>query len=122
MKVLLLAAGIVALVLGVVGIFVPLLPTTPFLLLAAACFLRSSDRLYRWLLDHRQLGKYVRQYHGGEGIPLKSKVYTVVALWATLTFSMIYAGPRLPVRMGLALVGIGVTAYVLSRKTYEENG
>lgn len=119
MKTLLFVVGIVALALGVIGIFLPLLPTTPFLLLASACFVRSSDRLYHWLLNHRRLGKYIRQYHGGEGIPLKGKVYTVVVLWATLGFSMAFAVSSVPVRTMLSLVGIGVSAYVLSRKTYQ---
>lgn len=117
MKAFLFAVGIVAVVLGVLGIFLPLLPTTPFLLLAAACFVRSSGRLYRWLLNHRQLGQYIRQYQSGEGIPLKGKVYTIVALWATLGFSMAFAVTSAPVRAMLALIGIGVSAYVLSRKT-----
>ena len=71
---LLVVGGTVAVGLGVVGIFVPLLPTPPFLLLAAACFVRSSDRLYRWLLGNRLFGEYIPRYREGSGVPLASKI------------------------------------------------
>jgi len=70
----LFAVGSVSLVMGVIGMFVPMWPTTPFILLAAACFVRSSDRLYQWLLQHRHLGRYVRDFVSGEGIPRRAKL------------------------------------------------
>lgn len=116
---LLLVAGVMAVGLGVVGVVVPMLPTTPFLLLAAACFLRSSERMYRWLLANPVFGEHLRRYRAGEGLPLASKVATVVLLWATLALSAFVAvPPRLWwVRVILAAVGIGVTTHLLRIKT-----
>ena len=116
---LLIVAGIVAVGLGIVGIFVPVLPTTPFLLLAAACFVRSSDRMYRWLIGNRLFGKYIQRYREGAGVPLASKVVTLALLWATLAASAFLAVPsRLWwVRLLLAAVGVGVTIHVARIKT-----
>ena len=73
--------------LGIVGIFLPLLPTTPFLLLAAACYVRSSPRLYRWLMTQRWTGEYIRDYREKRGLPLRTKILTVLILWATVGWS-----------------------------------
>ncbi len=116
---LLVAAGVLFVGLGMVGVVLPVLPTTPFLLLAAACFLRSSGRLYRWLYGNRVFGEYLRRYRDGEGLPLASKITTLVLLWATLAVSA-FAGvpPRLWwVRLLLLVVGIGVTIHILRIKT-----
>lgn len=78
-----LAIGCVALVLGIIGIFLPMFPTTPFLLLAAAMFVRSSDRLHNWLMDHRHLGAYIRDYRSGKGIPLRAKRVSLITMWLT---------------------------------------
>lgn len=119
---LLVAAGLVCVGLGLIGVVVPVLPTTPFLLLAAACFLRSSDRLHRWLLGNRVFGEYLRRYREGEGLPLSSKVATLVLLWASLGASAFFAvPPRLWwVRFLLFAVGVGVTIHVLCIKTRRE--
>lgn len=111
---LLVGAGILAVGIGIVGVFVPVLPTTPFLLLAAACFVRSSERLYRWLLGNRLFGRYIQRYREGAGVPLASKVVTLALLWATLAASAFLAVPsRLWwVRLLLLAVGIGVTIHV----------
>ena len=82
-KYICLGVGSAALVLGIVGIFLPMWPTTPFLLLAAACFVRSSDRLYTWLIEHERLGCYVRDYMSGRGIPLRVKRVALVTMWVT---------------------------------------
>ena len=84
---LLIAAGSISVALGIAGIFLPLLPTTPFLLLAAACYVRSSPRLYRWLMNHRWTGDYIRDYREKRGLPLRTKILTVLILWATVGWS-----------------------------------
>lgn len=83
----LLGVGWLSVVLGVIGIFLPVLPTTPFLLLAAACFMRSSQRFYDWLVNHPKLGPWIRDYLDGEGIPLKGKVYAIGLMWCSILIS-----------------------------------
>jgi uncharacterized membrane protein YbaN (DUF454 family) len=96
------------------GALLPVLPTTPFLLLAAACFVRSSDRLYRWLLGNRVFGEHLRRYRDGEGIPRAAKIYTLVLLWITLGSSALWAVPgRLWwLRAMLLVVGALVTTHI----------
>lgn len=120
----LIAAGSLSVGLGVLGIVLPVLPTTPFLLLAAACYLRSSRALHRWLLTNRVFGEYIRRYMGGEGLPLPLKVSTLVMLWLSLGASAFFAVPsRLWwVRLILLAVGLGVTAHLLSIKTSRKGG
>ena len=120
-KGLLIFAGTVSTVIGVIGIFVPILPTTPFLLLAAACYLRSSRRLYNWLLCNRFFGAYVRNYLQGRGMPRKVKIATIFLLWITITCSIIFAVQVLVVRIILIIVAIGVTVHILLIKTTRED-
>ena len=115
----LIAAGTVSAGLGILGVFVPLLPTTPFLLLAAACYARSSKRCHAWLLGNRFFGKYVRGYVEGRGVPLRVKLPTVVLLWATLGLSMAFAVSTLALRLIFVVVGIAVTIHILTLPTPE---
>jgi len=112
---LLLAAGLASLALGFLGVVVPILPTTPFLLLAAACFLRSSERMHRWLLRNPWLSGYLLRYQAGEGMSVRAKALTLTLLWTTLALSAFLAVPaRLWwVRLLLAGIGAGVTAFIL---------
>lgn len=116
---LLVVAGTLCVGLGVVGAFLPVLPTTPFLLLAAACYLRSSERLHRWLFANPLFGDYLRRYQDGEGLPLSTKVATLVLLWVSLGSSALLAVPERLwwVRGMLLLVGLGVTLHVARLKT-----
>jgi uncharacterized membrane protein YbaN (DUF454 family) len=116
-RVLLAACGVLSVGLATVGIVLPLLPTTPFLLLAAACFLRSSDRLHRWLIHHRWLGPYIRNYRLYRALTLRSKVTTVVMLWATIMVTMMVLDSSLLLRLLLLVVGSGVTIHVLRYRT-----
>ncbi len=87
-KAVLVAAGSVCLALAVLGVFLPLLPTTPFLLLASACYVRSSERLHGWLMGNRLLGPYIRNFKERRGIPLRGRIVTVVLLWLPLLYSV----------------------------------
>ena len=103
--------------LGVLGLFLPLLPTTPFLLLAAACYARSSSRFYNWLLSNRWFGRYIRLYREEKRIPLTAKIISISLLWLTITLSVVFAVDSLLARVVLALIALGVTAHILSVST-----
>lgn len=116
-RILLAAVGIIAVGLGTVGVFLPLLPTTPFLLLAAACFIRSSDRLYSWLIHHRWFGRYIRNYREHRAVTRRAKVVTLVALWSVIGYSALAVATTGWLRALLGVVAIGVTLHVLSLRT-----
>ncbi|MGD9643132.1 MAG: YbaN family protein [Elusimicrobiales bacterium] len=112
-RTLLKAAGLFFTLLALLGVLLPVLPTTPFLLLAAWCFARSSPRLYAWLHNNRLFGDYLRRYRSGEGLPLPVKVTTISLLWLTLGASAVCTWPARPWLAGaLALVGAAVTIHI----------
>jgi uncharacterized protein len=104
-KLLLIACGTLCVALGVIGIFLPIMPTTVFLLMAAACYARSSERFYQRLLNQRYLGSYIRNHREGRGMKRRDKAVTLVLLWigigATIIFSMNALWGRL-VMLGIA--------------------
>ena len=108
--------GFLALGLGAIGIALPVLPTTPFVLLAAICFGRSSERFYRWLQRNRVFGPFIENYRTKQGIKKSLKVVSICFLWAGLIASMI-AVDLVAVRVMLACVGVGVTIHLLRIKT-----
>ncbi|KPC32987.1 Uncharacterized protein ABJ99_1840 [Pseudomonas syringae pv. cilantro] len=116
---LLAAVGWLSVALGVIGIFLPVLPTTPFLLLAAACFARSSPRFYHWLINHPQLGPWIRDYLEGNGIPLKGKVYAIGMMWASISLSC-YLVPSNWARGFMLTSAVLVTLYILRQKTLQK--
>lgn len=118
MKIFLAILGGIALALGIVGIFLPLLPTTPFLLLAAALWVRSSPRLYAWLLSHRCFGEYIRNFRENRAIPLRAKVFSISLMWAAMLYCIfgILAGWWLA-QLALLAVAVGVTWHILSFAT-----
>ncbi|MBC3952513.1 MULTISPECIES: YbaN family protein [Pseudomonas] len=111
-----LGVGWTSVVLGVIGIFLPIMPTTPFLLLAAACFARSSPRFYNWLVNHKRLGPWIRGYLEGNGIPLKGKVYAIVTMWISIGFSC-YLVSFIWARVFMVACAVLVTVYILRQKT-----
>ncbi|NPV86438.1 MAG: YbaN family protein [Anaerolineae bacterium] len=117
-RLLLIIGGTVCVALGIVGMFIPILPTTPFLLLAAACYIRSSERFYRWLVGNHWIGKYIRSYREGKGIPKSQKVLALLALWLTIGTSAFFGTSQWWLRALLFLIGLGVTIHILKLKTY----
>ncbi len=109
--------GWLFLALGAIGLFLPLLPTTPFLLLAAASFTRSSDRFYKWLIYHPVLGSYIRNYREHNAITLQAKVVSLSALWIVIGTTAIVAVDALWLRLLLLVIACGVTIYLLRMKT-----
>ncbi len=116
-KWILVTIGTIAIGLGVIGIFVPLLPTTPFLLLAAACFARSSESLYTWLIGHRWFGGYIRHYHEHKAITLRAKVVALAFLWGVMGYTAFGTVTTWWVRVLLGAIAIGVTIHLLRLKT-----
>ena len=116
MKLVLNIVGVLAVLLGVIGIVVPLLPTTPFLLLAAACFARGSQRMHGWLLNNRLFGKFISDYEQGKGIPARAKAIALLMMWSSLLLSM-WRYESLTVRLVLLAVGAGVSIYLLRLPT-----
>ncbi|HVL69513.1 MAG TPA: YbaN family protein [Vicinamibacterales bacterium] len=109
MKALLFACGTLCVGLGILGIFLPLMPTTVFLLMAAACYARSSDRFYRKLVEHPWLGPYIRQRHG---LSTRQKAIILTALWISLGATMLWTARAPWLRILLLAVGAGVTLHV----------
>ena len=116
-KTLLILCGFLFVGLGILGIFLPVLPTTVFFLLAAACFARSSPRFYHWLLHNRWFGSYIRNYREGRGLPMRHKVITVALLWLTIGFAILVV-PTWWLGVILFGIAVGVSWHVLSIKTY----
>lgn len=114
---LLVIGGTLSLALGVIGVFVPLLPTTPFLLLAAFCYARSSERLYHQLMTSRWLGVYIRDYREGRGIPRRQKVITLTVMWLTMGHAILFVVPAWWVDLLLLGIAFAVTVFLLTRKT-----
>ncbi|MBN1464563.1 YbaN family protein [candidate division KSB1 bacterium] len=114
---ILILSGSLALSLGLLGIFLPLLPTTPFVLIAAACYARSSRRLYVWLLQHKWFGPYIRNWREHKAIPRRSKIIILLLLWSTLSLTAFWAVDILVVRLILLFIGLGVTCFILTAKT-----
>jgi len=112
-KILLIATGTFLIGVSIIGIFIPVLPTTPFLLLAAALYAKSSKRFYNWLINNRILGRYIKNYREGKGIPLKVKIIAISILWITIGYSAIFAMEILWVRIILVIIAIGVTVHII---------
>jgi uncharacterized membrane protein YbaN (DUF454 family) len=117
LRTLLVIAGTFFVGLGIVGIFVPVLPTTPFLLLAAACYARGSQRFYGWLLNNKWFGSYIRNYLERKGIPLRVKVITITLLWITIGSSVAFVVETLALKLILVIIAIGVSIHILSIRT-----
>ena len=114
-RVLFVAIGVAAVVLGVIGIFLPVLPTTPFLIVAAWAFGKSSPRLHRWLREHPRLGPYVRDWDEAGVIPVRAKVASITMMSASLAW--VAFGTNAP-RVGVATMGttLGLVAlWILTR-------
>src|SRR4030065_71854 len=108
---LLVAGGTLAGGLGGVGVFIPILPTTPFLLLAAFCYARSSERFYRWLLTNRWFGTYLTNYREGRGMALRDKLLTLTALWLAIGSSIAFVVPSPWGEAALTLIALAVTGH-----------
>lgn len=120
MKILLMIIGTVSLGLGVIGIMLPVLPTTPFLLLSLACYMRSSSKLHNFILSNKYLAPYVKDYISGNGIPIASKKKAIFLIWLTIGFSVVFIIDKIFVKMMLFIIATIVSTYIWTRSTPED--
>ena len=110
--------GTIALALGFVGIFLPMIPTTPLVLLAAACYMRGSERLHGWLLKSKWFGETIRTYQAGQGLRKATKVRAIGLMWIVITISAVFFVESLPVRGVMFGTAILVTWYLVRLPTF----
>lgn len=119
-RILLIIAGSISLALGIIGILVPILPTTPFLLISAACYVRSSERLYVWLIHHKWFGSIIRNYREHKAIPLGTKIFAISMLWVTILYSSLMVVNQMWLKVVLILIALAVSAHILHFKTLKK--
>ena len=117
MKYLLAFLGSISLLLGIIGIFVPMLPTTPFLLLTAALYFRSSPKLYEWLMSHPRMGAYIKNFRENKAIPLRVKIVSVSLVWSTLLYCTFGIADAWWLRILFLSLATGITIHILHYKT-----
>ncbi len=111
-RVILIVAGYLFVALGAIGIALPVLPTTPFLILAAICFSSSSPKAREWLENNRLFGEYIENYRTGAGVSRSKKIYAIIFLWVMLMISGYFMRNNMIVLIILLIVGIAVTAHI----------
>ncbi len=118
MNTILLFGGFFFVFLGMVGAFVPVMPTTPFLLLAAVCFAKSSKKAHNWILTNRWCGEYIRNYQEKRGMALRHKAGVLVLLWLTIGYSALFVSKKLWLGLLLIMIAAAVTVHILMIPTY----
>jgi len=116
-KLLLVLLGSISLFFGILGIVIPGLPTTPFLLLSAALYLRSSNYLYRKLVTNKHLGKYIQNFHDKRGITLRVKWYSILLMWLMITISVVFFIKVTTIKLlilGIGIIGTIVMEFVIN--------
>ena len=104
---------------GIVGIFLPLLPTVPFLIPAAFCYWRGSPKFYNWLINLGSVGKLIKDFREGKGLPAKAKSHAILYMWVSMGISITFFVSSMALRITMVLIGIGITVYILRIKTSE---
>lgn len=112
-----LVSGVILVAIGVIGIFLPVLPTTIFLILASACFVKGSPKANEWLRNHKILGMYLKNYQDGTGLTLKAKVINIFLLWSMILISAFLFTEEIYIRLILIAIAIGVTIHLVMVKT-----
>jgi uncharacterized membrane protein YbaN (DUF454 family) len=127
-KTLWFIAGTICVVLGAIGMVLPLLPTTPFLLAAAACYYKSSEKMHRWLLTNKWFGEYIRNYTEGRGLTKKTKITALALLWVTIGVSTLFMLNRLlpanlvlPLQLVMIAVAVAVSIHILRLPTFKRS-
>jgi uncharacterized membrane protein YbaN (DUF454 family) len=116
-----IVVGTIALIIGAIGLFLPVIPTTPLVILAAACYYRGSDRLHNWILSSRWFGETIKNYQEGRGLTRNTKVRAISMMWVMILVSAWFFVSNLFVRVAIICVAIGVTVYLVRLPTLEKN-
>jgi uncharacterized membrane protein YbaN (DUF454 family) len=111
--------GTISFAIACIGVVLPLLPTTPFVLLAVACYLRSSKRTYNWLMNHKLFGQYIKNYFEGKGMSLRAKVISLAFLWTIMAYSALFVMPILIAQVILLIVALAVTLHLTILPTFK---
>jgi uncharacterized protein len=120
-KVAFTIAGTIFLVLGAIGIVVPFLPTTPFLLLSAGCYIKGSERMHRWLINNKLFGVYIKNYREGKGISARGKIFSLMFLWVTILYAVFFVTNVLVYQIIMFIIPSAVTIYIVRVPTYRKN-
>ncbi len=110
---LIFIGGMISLIIGIIGIVLPIVPTTPLLLLAAYCFAKSSNKFYNWLMNNRILGTIIKNYKEGKGMPIKTKIFTLATLWITIMITIFFFVKILWVQIILWIIVIAVSTHII---------
>ncbi|MFP4015451.1 MAG: YbaN family protein [Halanaerobiales bacterium] len=121
LKSFLIIIGTLFIILGTLGIFLPLLPTTPFLLLAAACYIRGSEKMYHWLINNKYFGSYIRNYREKKALPFRTKIIAVVLLWTAILYSAFFVIEPIYIKLIPVIIAVLVTRHILSLKTLKDD-
>ncbi len=119
-KIIYLSFGIAFVLMAIIGIFLPLIPTTPFLLLSAYCFSRSSEKYYQWLLNHRIFGPIITDWNKYGVVSVKSKIIAVSMIIALFSYSLIYVEVAPIVKIIISLIGLSVITFLLTRPSHRK--
>lgn len=111
-RILLLILGWLSLITGIIGAFLPLLPTTPLVLLAAWCFSKSSERFHTWLIEHKYFGPIVRDWQSADGIPRRARNRAIIFMWVGMAISILIVS-RFWATIGLVIIGLCVSTYLM---------
>jgi len=117
---LFIAAGTTCLAIGGLGVFLPILPTTPFLLVSAAFYYKGSERMHHWLLENRWFGNYIKNYKNGKGISIKGKIVTLISLWITISFSALVLVNVLAIQLILFAIATAVSLHIAALPTFRK--
>lgn len=121
-KALYFGAGLFFVLLGLFGIVIPGLPTTIFMILAAACFFRSSTKMYDWVINHPLFGESVLRFRSGEGIPIKAKYTSIIMMWFFISTSIFFFlhSHALWIKAIITVSGFIGTIFILRQPTFKK--
>lgn len=117
LRIILIICGWIFVGLGIIGVFLPVMPTTIFLILAAGCFARSSKKFYYWLINNKYLGRYIKDYMEQRGMPLRAKIVAITMINVVIGYSVFFAVKTLWVQVLLVIIAVSLTVYLISIKT-----